>query len=243
MKTKILLLTLGFGLWTLDCFSATTNYFVYYGTDQNGSPLTNQITIDSTGTNGIVAVGTNIVAGFSRTYTPDANGKVSGYLATGNYRLSIDGAMRSVNFGIVTSTSTQNLAQVAGIPVPQFMNFTIAQFSDAGTAARSNANQFATNSYAGISAGLGFYPATNSPYFTTTNNPTNSYTVNQLYTNPFPRSWLAGWASGTVLDFTNTLGAFQLPVTNDFCVPLSSNATFKFQNFGRLTNVVNWTTQ
>jgi len=236
------LITIHGSLFT--CSAAYLQPFVYYGIDQGGSPLTNLITIQAVGTNTITAYSTFIVASVPKTYQPDVNGYVSNNIALGNYILTISNYYYSVPFSISSNAAPQNISQVAGIPVTTFMNFTLAQFSDAGTMARESTNNWtragtaATNSAAGIVFALGFQPATNAPAFTSGSNPTNQYTVNVLYTNAGPKGLLIGFASGTVLNFTNGGAGWQLPVTNNFCVPLSTNATFKFGNSGWLTNTI-----
>jgi hypothetical protein len=138
--------------------------WVYYGQDLDGAPLTNAITIEAwPQTNTIVGVSTNLVASFSKTYYPtNPAGYYSNNLAPGNYRLTIYGQTRGVTFGIVAASTNQNLAQVAGVPAPQFMNFTLAQFSDVGSAAYSNATAFVLRSYSGVSNAVGFVLTTNS---------------------------------------------------------------------------------
>jgi len=151
--------------------------FVYYGIDQGGSPLTNLITIQAVGTNTITAYSTFIVASVPKTYQPDVNGYVSNNIALGNYILTISNYYYSVPFSISSNAAPQNISQVAGIPVTTFMNFTLAQFSDAGTMARESTNNWTrsgaalaysqlpftppTNTPAGLVAVLGFQPATN----------------------------------------------------------------------------------
>ena len=145
-------------------FSAYLQPWVYYGIDQTGAPLTNAITISSwPATNQIVGLGTNIVGSVAYTYTPNTNGYVSNSIAPGNYRLQISGYTGGVPFGIVSNASPQNLSQVANLPVVTFLNFTLAQFSDAGTMAYESTNNWARNSYWGATNALHFAPATNSP--------------------------------------------------------------------------------
>jgi hypothetical protein len=82
------------------------------------------------------------------------------------------------------------------------------------------------------------YLPTAAPY-STTSNPTNSFVSGTVYTNAAQRSLLIGWAEGTILHYTNSALAYQIPVTNNFNIPLSPYATFSFDG-GVLTNVVNW---
>jgi hypothetical protein len=143
MKTKIALLTLTLGLCTLDLPAIQLTPFVYYGVDSTGAALTNAITIEAwPQTNTITGVSTNLVISLGHTYTPDTNGYVSNNIAPGNYRLTIAGVSRGMTFSIAATNATQNLAQVAGVPVVTFLNFSLAQFSDAGTAAYSNSTAF-----------------------------------------------------------------------------------------------------
>ena len=157
------LITIHGSLFT--CSAAYLQPFVYYGIDQGGSPLTNLITIQAVGTNTITAYSTFIVASVPKTYQPDVNGYVSNNIALGNYILTISNYYYSVPFSISSNAAPQNISQVAGIPVTTFMNFTLAQFSDAGTMARESTNNWtrsgtaATNTPAGIIAALGFQPA------------------------------------------------------------------------------------
>jgi hypothetical protein len=124
--------------------AATPTAFEYYSVDLTGAVLTNAITIKGwAGTNEIVGLSTNVIAaGFSKTYSPNTNGYVSGNIMPGNYKLTISGLDRSVAFGIAYSTNVQNIAQLAGFPVVTFQNFTLAQFSDAGTLGYTNADEF-----------------------------------------------------------------------------------------------------
>lgn len=162
---KKLLLILVSALCTLhSAFGLQVFPWIYRGTDLDGTALTNDITIEAwPQTNAITAVITNLVASFSKTYSPtNPAGYYSNNLAPGNYRLTIYGQTRGVTFTIVSNSGTLNLAQVSGAPVPLFMNFTIAQFSDAGTASYSNSTAFALRSFAGVVAALGYTPPTNS---------------------------------------------------------------------------------
>lgn len=145
MKWKCSLLLAG-ALWSATaCRAVHPTPFVFYTVDLAGEPTNAPVVIKGfSGTNEIVGVGTNIVlAGFQRTYIP-VSGVVTGALMPGNYRLSVPLLNRAVTFGITESTNVQNLAQLAGFPVVQFMNFTVAQFSDAGTMAYTNAAEFLT---------------------------------------------------------------------------------------------------
>ncbi len=138
----------------LSASAAVLTPFVGYTTDLVGAVRTNAVTIEAwTATNTITGVSTNLVLNFSQSYTPaSSNGYFAGYLAPGNYRLTVDGLSRGIVFGMPSSSSTQNLAQLAGVPVYAFMNFTLAQFSDAGTAAYSNASAFFLSALAGTAA-------------------------------------------------------------------------------------------
>lgn len=128
--------------------------FIAYTRDLVGSVKSNTVTIEAWNyTNTITGVSTNLVLNYAATFTPrPSDGFFAGYLAPGNYRLTVDGLSRGIVFGMPSSSSTQNLAQLAGVPVYAFMNFTIAQFSDAGTAAYSNAASFFLSSAAGTAA-------------------------------------------------------------------------------------------
>lgn len=141
MKKLFLLLTPALLLLTSPARAAVLTPFIAYTTDIVGDVSTNPVTIESwTQTNSIIGVSTNLVLNFHKTYYPtNPAGFFSGYLQPGNYRLTVEGISRGVTFGMVSSSSTQNLAQLANIPVPLFMNFTLAQFSDAGNLAYSNA--------------------------------------------------------------------------------------------------------
>jgi hypothetical protein len=133
--------------------AVTLTPFVYYGIDSAGNPLTNAITIEPwPATNAIIGLSTNVVVSSARSFTPNTNGYVSGNLAANNYRLTVAGYARGITFGMVSSTNTQNLAQLATFPVVVYQNFTLAQFTDAGTAAYSNATAFFLASAAGTAA-------------------------------------------------------------------------------------------
>lgn len=117
--------------------------FEFRGVYLDGTPITNTITIAPwPSTNYMVGVGTNMVLYRAQTYTPDTNGYFTNSLMAGNYRLTAAGLTYGFTFGIPDTNTLQNLAQLAGTPVVTFMNFTIAQFSDAGSAAYSNATAF-----------------------------------------------------------------------------------------------------
>ena len=134
--------------------------------DPFGNPQSNVVATITAwpDTNSIVGVGSNLVLGVSSlTFTSSPAGLISNSLAVGNYRMTIAGYTRGVPFGIVSNGAVQNLSQVAGVPVPQFQNFTLNQFSDAGTMARESTNSWVRSSYAGITNALGFAPATNAP--------------------------------------------------------------------------------
>lgn len=122
--------------------------FIAYTTDLIGDTTTNTVTIQAwASTNSITGVSTNLVLNFFRYYYPtNPAGYFAGYLAPGNYKLTVAGIDRGVVFGISASASTQNLAQLAGVPIYSFQNFTLAQFSDVGTAAYSNTAAFLLSS-------------------------------------------------------------------------------------------------
>ena len=151
---KLCALTAAAALATGSMPAAVTTPFIAYTTDIIGSVSTNTVTIEAwANTNTITGVSTNLVLNFAKTYTPaSSNGYFAGYLAPGNYRLTVDGLSRGVVFGMPSSSSTQNLAQLAGVPVYAYMNFTLAQFSDAGSAAYSNASAFFLSALAGTAA-------------------------------------------------------------------------------------------
>jgi hypothetical protein len=147
MKKILSLLLLSAGL------AGAQTPFEYRGVDFTGTPLTNAITIEPwPNTNAIIGYDTNIVAGLARTYTPNTNGYVSGTLMPNNYRMTVAGFARGISFGIIDSTNTQNLAAVANIPTTLLYNWTVAQLSDAGTAAYSNTAAFFLASSAGTAA-------------------------------------------------------------------------------------------
>lgn len=112
-------------------------------------------------TNIISGVGTNLVANLPIIDVTGTSGRISNNLAPGNYRMQIAGFPRGITFGVVSNGAALNVAQLAGIPVPEFMNFSIAQFSDAGTMAYQSTNNWTANSYLGVSNALGFVIATN----------------------------------------------------------------------------------
>lgn len=143
MKKLLLLASIGFPLLARSAGVLTP--FIAYTTDLVGDVTTNTVTIQAWAqTNAITGVSTNLVLNFTRSYYPtNPAGFFSGYLAPGNYKLNVEGIDRGVVFGISASASTQNLAQLAGIPVYAFQNFTLAQFSDVGSIAYSNASTYA----------------------------------------------------------------------------------------------------
>ena len=147
--------------------AAQLNPFVAYLIDSQGNKLTNITGTISAWppTNYIVGVGTNLVLNNPSTpiqVTTDTNGFMSNNLTAGNYRLQFAGFSHGVTFGIVNSTNVQNLAQVGGMPVVEFANFTLAQFSDAGSMAYQNTQNWVTNTQQGVSNALGYMPtATN----------------------------------------------------------------------------------
>lgn len=158
---SILILALGLGL---EARALSTYPFVMYLADQFGRPVTNtSVTISAwPPTNSITAVGTNFVLSTSSiTFTSSVTGLISNNLAPGNYRAVVNGFAQGITFGIVSNNAVQNLAQVAGVPAPLFMNFTLAQFSDAGTMAYESTNTWTRNNYAGVTNALHFVPATN----------------------------------------------------------------------------------
>jgi len=112
-------------------------------------------------TNVITGVGTNLVANVAITDTTSASGEISNNLAPGNYRMQIAGFPRGITFGVMSSGTALNVSQLASVPVTEFMNFTIAQFSDAGTMARESTNNWTRNSYFAVSNAVGFDMATN----------------------------------------------------------------------------------
>jgi hypothetical protein len=144
---------------------------VYYASDEFGNPLTNAITISPwPATNALAAFNTNIIGGVSYTFTPSliTNGAVvtaywSNNIAPGNYRLQLQGYTLGVPFGVYSNSAPINISQVANLPVTTFMNFTLAQFGDAGKMAYENTNAWARHTYFDISNSLAFAPATNNP--------------------------------------------------------------------------------
>ena len=97
----------------------------------------------------------------------------------------------------------------------------------------------ATNTYAALTNILGFVPATNAVFRQTASNQTNSYVTGTAYLNGSFKSDLFGFAQGGMLFYTNNGLSYFIPVTNNFNVPLGTNATFSFSG-GYITNVVNW---
>lgn len=102
-------------------------------------------------------------------------------------------------------------------------------------------NSYTTNADNSVTINIGmpFQAATNSPTRITSSNPTNSYATGTIYTNGSFKSFLTGYATGAILNYTNNGTAYVLPLTNDFCVPLTTNSTFSITG-GSVTNVVNW---
>ena len=102
-------------------------------------------------------------------------------------------------------------------------------------------NSYTTNSDNSVTLNIGmaFQAATNVLTRMTSSNPTNSYATGTLYTNGNFKSFLTGYATGGILNYTNNATAYILPLTNDFCVPLTTNTTFSIIG-GTVTNVVNW---
>lgn len=170
MKKLLSISAFCFLLSALPARAAAPTPFIAWTTDLVGENRTNAITIEAwTQTNTITGVSTNLVLNFSKTYYPtNPAGFFTGVLQPGNYRLTVEGLSRGIVFGMPSSSSTQNLAQLAGVPVYAFMNFTLAQFADAGTMAREATNTFLRVSDAGTMA----YRSTND--FTTLAASTNS---------------------------------------------------------------------
>lgn len=97
-----------------------------------------------------------------------------------------------------------------------------------------------TNTYSALVAAAGFIFATNALSYYTTDNPTNAYSVATIYTNTGEKGFLIGSSpSGTVLRYTNNGTGATAFVTNGFSIPLSTNATFRF-DAGSLTNAQIW---
>jgi hypothetical protein len=90
-----------------------------------------------------------------------------------------------------------------------------------------------------VGVNLGYQPATNNPSFTTTSNPTNQYSVGVLYTNLGRKGFWRGYATGGTLFHTNSGVGYWIPVTNNFCEPISTNDTFII-NGGTITNAILW---
>ena len=137
---------------------------VAYLTDSQGNPYGSGTNVTITAwpaTNIITGVGTNLVANLAIIDVTSAGGEISNNLAPGNYRMQIAGFPRGITFGVVSNGTALNVAQLAGVPVTEFMNFTIAQFSDAGTMARENTNNWTRNNYFSVSNAVGFDMATN----------------------------------------------------------------------------------
>ena len=214
-------------------------------------------------------VGTNTYfGGQTATFTPDATGYVSNSVAAGSYTVLFSNLNSGFYVTIPNTTNIVSLSACAtGVPTisgtafdgyglvtnwlgfpPATNSYTCIIFNLGYTPATNSAPGVisalgympATNSPPGIISALGYTPATNAPVFLTGSNPTNQFVVNVIYTNAGNRALLFGFASGTILHWTNNSLPFVLPVTNDFCVPLSTNATFKFDNSGWLTNSTLW---
>lgn len=167
--------------FSLSAFCGVLTPVVGYITDSQGNPYvgTNLTITAWPPTNAITGVTTNLVANLAITDTTGAGGFFSNNLAPGTYRLLIPGFTHGVIFGVVSNSTAINVAQVAGVPVTEFMNFTLAQFSDAGTMAYQSTNNWVANNYSAVSNAVQFAIATNGgpvaisqlPYTP----PTNSY--------------------------------------------------------------------
>jgi hypothetical protein len=169
MKTKTILKKIlvplcFFALGSSVTLAGVVTPVVAYLTDSQGNPYgagTNVTITAWPATNVISGVGTNLVANLPIVDVTSAGGEISNNLAPGNYRMQIAGFPRGITFGVVSNGTALNVSQLAGVPVPEFLNFTIAQFSDAGTMARESTNNWTRNSYVAVSNAVGFVIATN----------------------------------------------------------------------------------
>jgi hypothetical protein len=135
---------LPFAFCIFNCSAVYRQPFLYYGIDQFGFPVTNAVTIEAwPPTNAITANNTNLVISVAHTFVPDANGFFSNNIAVGNYRLQVAGFTPGAPFSILSNAAPVIISQTANVPVTTFLNFTLAQFSDAGTMAYRSTNDFA----------------------------------------------------------------------------------------------------
>jgi len=215
----------------LNCPAAgPTTPFSAWLSDLVGDNKTNTVTIEAWNqTNTITGVTTNLVLNFSKNYYPtNPTGFITGLLMPGNYRLTVDGLSRGVVFGISSSASTQNLAQLAGVPVYAFQNFTLAQFSDAGTAGYSNAAAFLLSS------------DTNWPLARITNAGTAGYSNTSAFLLSSNTNWpLARITNAGTAGYSNT-SAFLLSSDTNWPLARITNAgTAGYSNASAFVDTVN----
>ncbi len=221
MKIKIAIALLFASM--LSAFGQTNlTPFYYQGYNSDGTPQTNPLTFQAfPPINGVVVIGTNVYSGgVNPTFTPNANGFFMTNIAANGYRITIP---------------AQSLVFYANIPQI--------------TAITNSLGVYITNQpvipgpiagYSIVTNNLGFAPATNAVPLTTTSNPTNSFAVNTIYTAPVFKSELTGFTLGGILYYTNNSISYQTPVTNNFTIPLSTNATWSLLGVN-LTNCIDWT--
>jgi hypothetical protein len=225
--------------------SPSVGFFVKVLDTTNYLPLTTYVT-----TLPVVAASYGNSFGFITNqlgYWPATNG-IAGMLAALGFQPATN------SFGCITNLlggapAIANFASVIAALgyTPPTNNYTglinVLGFSPATNGGPVSVSQLpytpATNSFTGITSALGFNPSTNAPTRLTSSNPTNSYVTGTLYTNGSYKSFLTGYATGGILNYTNNGTAYVLPLTNDFCVPLTTNSTFSITG-GSVTNVVNW---
>jgi len=188
---------------------------VAYITDSQGNPMvgSNVVITAWPPANAITGVGTNLIANVTLSETTGAGGFISNSLAVGNYRLQIAGYPHGVMFGVYSNAAAINISQVGSEPVPVYQNFSIKQFSDAGTMAGRSTNDFIPASYTAVSNAVAFNLATNGgplnyaqlPWTPPTNTPA-SILFDLQYTPPTNTTAGIDWALGYV-PLTNTYAA------------------------------------
>ena len=218
MKFKITLFA--FLVSTIIAVGQTNTPFYYQGYNSDGSPQTNPITFQAfPPVNGVVTVGNAIYfGGVNPTFTPGTNGMFTNSIAPNSYRCTIP---------------SQSLVFYVNIPL------TIATNSLALYLTNSPSIAGPVNGQQIVTTLLGYTPATNGINFSTTSNPTNSFSTGTVYANGVFNSYLFGFATGGILYYTNNSSSYWIAVTNNFSVPLGTNSSWSIIG-GTLTNVVNW---
>lgn len=206
---------------SVSVFGQSLTPIAYQGYNSDGSAQTNPLVFQAfPPVNSVVVVGTNVYSGgYNPTFTPNSSGFFSNSITPNAYRVTIPAQSLVFFVNIPATSSYQSLSlYITNQPViPGNIS-----------------------SYAIITNQLGFAPATNNYPLQTTSNPTNSFTVSTVYANGAFKSDIVGWASGGILYYTNnSQTGYLLPVTNDFTVPLGTNATWSVIG-GSISNVVNW---